>query len=69
MTGQRLFPVGPLVDKNGQPTNAGREFLAGIEEMSTNMETAGNLDALTGTPTTAELRDKINAIIGALNGG
>ena len=68
MTQPRLFPNGPLVDKTGTPTNAGRAFLAGIEELSSNVANAGGLAPLSGDTNAANMSAKIDAIISALNG-
>lgn len=61
------FPGGPLVDASGNPTLAGRAYLLAIEKITTEINEVANLDSGTSY-TSDELRDKLIAVISALQG-
>ena len=61
------FPIGQIVNSDGTPTVPGKAYLDGIHKLTDAFNELTNLDS--GTSYTADqLRDKIIAIIDAMQG-
>ncbi|MEM8575524.1 MAG: hypothetical protein AAGF48_12915 [Pseudomonadota bacterium] len=61
------YPKGPLVKGNGTATLAAHGYLVGLEEITKDINGVENLDGETSY-TNDELRDKLIAVIAALQG-